>query len=166
MKSRISLIDFSIKHPWMVTAVMVCTTLALVLLAMLPTLWPQTFKPLIPLKVDTDPENMLTANEPVRLFHNRMKRQFALHDMVVVGIVNETRPEGVFNPESLRQIYELTEYAKTLRWPDPENPGRDIGVVRLDLIAHTSNTRRQDRQDGSLRRASTALSCGAAYRIS
>ena len=51
-----------------------------------------------------------------------MKRAFSLYDMVVVGVVNETHPNGVFNPETLGKVHELTEFAKTLRWPDDSSP--------------------------------------------
>ena len=89
---------------------------------------------LIPLiKVDTDPENMLSEHEPVRVFHHQTKERFALHDMLVVGIVNETDPNGVFNVPSLTNIHALTEYAKTLVWPDRERPGQQRGVIEVDL---------------------------------
>lgn len=114
---------------------MVLTTIILALLAALPSIWPGTFRALYPVKVDTDPENMLSQHEAVRVFHEQMKKEFSLYDMVVVGVVNETHPEGVFNPQSLQKIYELTEYAKTLRWPDENRPGQQIGVVEVDLIA-------------------------------
>jgi hypothetical protein len=78
---------------------------------------------------------MLSEDEPVRVFHNQMKREMALHDMVVLGVVNETHPDGVFNPESLAKIYELTQYAKTLRWRDPKNPDKHVGVIEIDTIA-------------------------------
>ncbi|NIA06185.1 MAG: MMPL family transporter, partial [Actinobacteria bacterium] len=134
MKIGTRLANFSVKHPWIVVAVMVGATVLLGLGAGLPSLWPATFKALNPLKVDTDPENMLPANEPVRVYHNQMRRELALYDMVVVGIVNESHPDGVFNVDSLRRIYELTEFAKTLRWDDPENPDQQIGVVTSDMI--------------------------------
>ncbi len=71
---------------------------------------------LIPLiHVDTDPENMLSEDEPVRVFHNETKERFALNDIVVVGIVNDEHPNGISNPSSLGRIYELTEFAKRLR---------------------------------------------------
>lgn len=54
---------------------------------------------------------------------------------MVLGVVNETHPDGVFNPESLRRIYELTKYAKTLRWQDKENQGEQVGVIEVDMIA-------------------------------
>jgi predicted RND superfamily exporter protein len=114
---------------------MVLVTLTLVALAALPSLWPERFSLLNPLAVDTDPENMLAADEPVRVFHDEMKARFSLYDMVVVGVVNETNPDGVFNVDSLRRIYELTEYASTLKWPDPDNPDRLEGVVEADMLA-------------------------------
>jgi len=117
-----SLVAFSVNHPKLVTAVMLAVTLLLG--AMIP--W---------VKVDTDPENMLSVNEGVRVFHNEMKREFTLNDMVVLGIVNEKDPNGVFNPQSLDRVYELTKFAETLRWPDPEDPKREIGVVEVDLLA-------------------------------
>ncbi len=126
---------FSVEHPKVITVLMLVLTFGLGLLAAAPTIWPETFPFLHPAEVDTDPENMLPADEPVRVFHDRMREVFALYDMVVLGVVNESHPEGVFNTESLKRIYELTEYAKTLRWDDPESPGGYKGVIEVDLIA-------------------------------
>lgn len=126
---------FSTEHPRMVTGVMTAVTLAMLTLALLPSIWPQQFGMLHPLVVDTDPENMLPEDEDVRVFHNAMKKEMSLYDMVVVGIVNEEHPQGVFNPESLQRIHELTEFAKGLRWPDPDNPGEEEGVIEIDIIA-------------------------------
>jgi len=120
LKQRIT--DYSLRHYKSVTIMMVAFTLAL-----------GTLIPLI--KVDTDPENMLSADEPVRLFHNQTKEQFALSDIVVVGIVNNIDPNGVFNPSSLARIHELTEFAKELRWTDPNDPNEQIGVIEVDLLA-------------------------------
>ena len=116
------LTDYSTKHYRLITAVMVIFTLAL--------------GSLIPLiKIDTDPENMLSENETVRVFHNQTKKRFSLNDIVVVGIVNDKNPNGVFNPASLAKVYKLTEFAKTLRWPDEKNPAEQIGVVEVDILA-------------------------------
>ena len=122
MPLRSSIVEKSLKHPRIVASLVVIATVLLG--AMLPMV-----------KVDTDPENMLSTSEPVRVFHNEMKREFALHDMVVLGVVNETDPDGVFNPESLRQIYELTEYARKLHGPSEEHPDLDGGVIEVDIIA-------------------------------
>ncbi len=130
-----ALIRFSVNHPRAIGWGMGLSTLILVLLALLPSLWPSTFSPLNPLVVDTDPENMLAEDAPVRVFHNEMKRTFSLSDMVVVGVVNTDHPDGVFNPASLKRVYELTEFAKTLVWPDPEHPGKQAGVIEVDMLA-------------------------------
>jgi len=129
------LVLYSVDHPKIVAWMMGLSTLLLILLALLPSLWPATFDVLNPLKVDTDPENMLSADEPVRVFHNQSKQTFTLRDMVVVGVVNPKHPEGVFNPVSLLHIHELTEFAKTVTWPDPENPGKQMGVIEVDILA-------------------------------
>jgi len=129
------LVRYSVDHPKIVTWVMAMSTVLLILLALLPSLWPATFTALNPLKVDTDPENMLSADEPVRVFHNQSKQIFTLRDMVVVGVVNPKHPEGVFNPASLQHIHELTEFAKTITWPDPDHPDKQIGVVEVDILA-------------------------------
>ena len=126
---------FAIDHAKWVAGVILCMTLAMGLLAGLPTLWPHTFAPLNALKIDTDPENMLPADEPVRVFHDRMKEKMALHDMIVLGVVNETHKQGVFNPASLRRIHALTQFSRGLRWRDEENPLRRVGVVPQDMIA-------------------------------
>ena len=115
--------NYSLRHYKSVTAVMIAVTLAL--------------GALIPLiRVDTDPENMLSADEPVRVFHNQAKEQFTLSDIVVVGIVNNKNANGVFNPDSLAKIFELTEFAVTeLRWRDEESPDKEVGVIEVDLLA-------------------------------
>jgi predicted RND superfamily exporter protein len=114
--------SYSLEHYKRITVIMVIFTLAL--------------GALIPLiKVDTDPENMLSTDEPVRVFHNHTKEQFNLSDIVVMGVVNNKDPNGVFNPTSLRKIYELTEFSKKLRWPSAEDPNEQVGVIEVDLLA-------------------------------
>jgi len=122
MELKQSVTNFSIKHCKLVAAAVVLFTLILA-----------SFIPRI--RVDTDPENMLSEDEPVRVFHNQTKEQFSLSDIVVVGVVNNKNPNGVFNPSSLKRIYELTEFAKTLRWQDDRSPDRQIGVIEVDLLA-------------------------------
>jgi len=125
--------EFSVNRPRTVTWVMVAVSLAVAAVALAPTLAPRVFSMLHPLEVDTDPENMLSEDEAVRIFHDRMKRVLSLHDMVVVGVVNETHPQGVFNPASLARVYELTEFAKTLQWSS--ETGEREGVITVDIIA-------------------------------
>ncbi len=125
----------SVDRPKTITVVMVLMTLLFAAGALLPSLWPLAFPFLHPVKVDTDPENMLSGEEAVRVFHDRMKKEMSLHDMVVLGVVNEDHPDGVFNPGSLQKIHELAQYAGTLHWPDDENPEKQAGVIEVDMIA-------------------------------
>ncbi len=113
---------FSLKHYKVVTLALVVITLGLG--ALIPMI-----------RVDTDPENMLREDEPVRVFHDETKNAFDLSDMLVLGVVNEENPDGVFNPDSLRKVYELTEFAKQLQWPGDEQPEISVGVVPGDMIA-------------------------------
>jgi uncharacterized protein len=118
MDIKQSVIRFSLDHYKLITWIMVIVTLTL-----------GAFMPLI--KVDTDPENMLSEHEAVRVFHEQTKQDFVLNDIVVLGIINEKNPNGVFNVNSLNRIYELTEYAKT--WRSQADPNE--GVVEVDIMA-------------------------------
>ena len=116
MKIGSRLIQFPLLHPKLITAIMVIFTL--VLGAMI-----------VKVQVDTDPENMLAEDEAARVFHNQMKKEFTLHDVVVLGVVNDTHPDGVFNTETLGHVHILTEFAKTLvseKHPDRKVVSRDI----------------------------------------
>ena len=108
-------------------------SLFMIMLVSLPSIWPASFGMLHPLQIDTDPENMLSADEPVRVFHNAQKKDFSLYDMVVVGVVNNSHPEGVFNKASLSDIHALADFAKQIRWQDKE--GKTQGVISVDLMA-------------------------------
>jgi predicted RND superfamily exporter protein len=122
MQPENKLIQFSIGNPKLITAIMVVVTLLLGLM-------------MINVQVDTDPENMLADDEAVRIFHTQTKKEFTLYDIVVLGIVNEKDRDGVFNPATLKRVQELTEFAGTLNWQDPEDPAKRIGVVKRDIIA-------------------------------
>jgi hypothetical protein len=122
MDIKKAITEFSTRHYKLVTTVMVLFLLAT--------------GALIPLiKVDTDPENMLGANELVRVFHHETKQRFSLSDIVVLGVVNTTNPEGVFNVESLGRVYELAEFATGLRWDKKDAPGETEGVIEVDMLA-------------------------------
>lgn len=122
MELKQKITEYSLAHYKRITIIMVVLTLLLG--AMIPLI-----------KVDTDPENMLSPHEPVRVFHNQTKKEFNLSDIVVLGVVNNKDPNGVFNPTSLARIYELTEFAKTLSWPSAEDPNKQAGVIEVDLLA-------------------------------
>ncbi len=118
MKLGSKLVQISILRPKLITTLMVIFTVALGAL-------------ITKVHVDTDPENMLSEHEAVRLFHTATKKEFGLHDVVVLGVVNDSHPDGVFNPETLSHVFDLTEFAATLS--DPENP--DYKVVTQNIIA-------------------------------
>ena len=126
---------FATRRPRAVTAIMLAVAIVFLVLAAAPSLFPARFPLLHGIQVDTDPENMLSEDEAVRLFHNEMKTLLSLHDIVVVGVVNETHPQGVFNPTSLRRVHELTEFAESLRGEVIGETDPDAGVVRIDIIA-------------------------------
>ncbi len=118
MKLGSKLVQISILRPKLITALMVLFTITLGAL-------------ITKVHVDTDPENMLSEHEAVRLFHTATKKEFSLYDVVVLGVVNETHADGVFNPETLTHVFDLTEFAATLS--DPNNP--DYKVVPQNIIA-------------------------------
>lgn len=128
------LTEKSVSHPRLIIGSMALVVLFFFLAVAIPTLFPGMI-PLPPVRVDTDPENMLSSEEPVRVFHNDMKSVFSLNEIVVVGVVNDKHPEGVFNAASLKRVYELTEYAKTLRGEAIGVDDPQAGVVAIDIIA-------------------------------
>ncbi|MCI5125139.1 MAG: RND transporter, partial [Candidatus Electrothrix sp. AR5] len=118
MKISTRAIHFSLRKPKIVTAIMLVFTLVV-----------GAF--IVKVHVDTDPENMLSEHEAVRVFHDKTKKEFGLYDVVVLGVVNEHHPDGVFTPETLQRVYTLSKFAATLE--DPEDPERR--VVSRDIIA-------------------------------
>ncbi|MEW5895540.1 MAG: MMPL family transporter [Candidatus Omnitrophota bacterium] len=90
-----TVIQFAVEKPKVVIAV----TVAAVFLALIQ--FPR-------IKVDTDPENMLPADAPVRVFHRGVKKEFSIYDMIVIGITNEKNPNGVFNVGTLGRIHRMT----------------------------------------------------------
>jgi len=113
-----NLIRFSVEKPKIITTIMV-----------LMTLLSGAF--ITRIHVDTDPVNMLSKNEVARIFHDQATLDFALHDVIVLGIFNTQHPDGVFNPETLKKIDTLSKFAATLS--DDKNPDRR--VIERDIIA-------------------------------
>ncbi len=111
MSLRDRLVSFSMDKPKQVFYLV----LALVVLAGLQ----------IPsIQVDTDPENMLPHDQVDRAYHDEVKARFALHDMIVVGVVNETNSNGVYNRQTLTDLHSLSSEIQKMD-----------GVVRQDLMA-------------------------------
>ena len=65
-------------------------------------------------KIDVDPENMLSETEPVRIYHNAMKKKMDIYDMALVGITLDEHSDGVFNPDSLGRIHKLSKFIMNL----------------------------------------------------
>lgn len=75
------------------------------------------------LAIDTDPGNMLPADDPARVFHNQVKQTFSMRDMIVVGAVNSSEM-GIYNPRSLQAMNQLSTGILSID-----------GVIRADQMA-------------------------------
>ncbi|MDO6564913.1 MMPL family transporter [Amphritea sp. 1_MG-2023] len=107
---RTSLINLSMNRPkWVFWGVLLLTLIAGL---QIPSI-----------KVDTDPENMLPADNVARVFHDDVKQRFGLHDMIVVGVVNNS-PQGIYNSHSLSELQQLSD--AIVQMP---------GVVSQDLMS-------------------------------
>ena len=73
------------------------------------------------IQIDTDPENMLPADNQARIFHNQARETFAMHDAIVVGAVNN---DGIYTPESLAALKSVSDFAAKLD-----------GVIVQDLMS-------------------------------
>ena len=92
---KLLMTNFSLRRPWTVLVLMAVVTIAFLFQ------FPKVH-------FDNDPENMLAEDEVVRVVHSRVKARYALYDFVIVGIVNEDHPHGIFNTETLGRIHRLT----------------------------------------------------------
>ncbi len=90
--------------------------------------------------IDTDPENMLSEDQPDRVFHNLVEERFGLHDAIVVGLVNETNPAGIYNVESLRALHTLSGKILAID-----------GVVEADVMSLAVADNITQAQGGALR---------------
>ncbi len=120
---KLALTDFSLKYPRLVILAVVSIVFAFMLQ------FPQV-------KFDNDPENMLSANEPVRIFHHEVKQTYALYDFVVVGVVNENDPAGVFNVATLNRLHQLTQQLTHLQLSADGLPS----IVLPASAQHTAST--------------------------
>lgn len=95
------------RHKWVYGVLILVAVLSI---AMMPSL-----------SIDTDPENMLNADDPSRVFHNQVKADFSMRDMIVLGAVSST---DIFTVENLSAINQLSERVLTLD-----------GVITNDVMA-------------------------------
>ncbi|MDH3275263.1 MAG: MMPL family transporter [Gammaproteobacteria bacterium] len=61
------------------------------------------------IQIDTDPENMLPIDQSDRVFHNAVEKRFTYADAIVIGVVNEDHPNGIYNVASLNAIHSLSK---------------------------------------------------------
>jgi len=76
------------------------------------------------ISIDTDPENMLEPDQPDRVRYDRVKEEFGIHDLIVVGIVDE---QGIFRPEALERVARATDEILEIR-----------GVIIPDVVSLTT----------------------------
>ncbi|HLB30446.1 MAG TPA: MMPL family transporter [Gammaproteobacteria bacterium] len=74
--------------------------------------------------IDTDPENMLEPDQAERVLYDRVKEEFGVHDLIVVGIVDE---QGIFRPEALERVARATDEILKIK-----------GVVIPDVVSLTT----------------------------
>lgn len=84
------------------------------------------------MKIDTDPENMLEADQPDRVFYNKTKSDFGIHDLIVLGITDDS---GIWRRDALEKIKEITSEIALIR-----------GVIAADMVslATTDNVKARD----------------------
>jgi len=105
---RKGITEFSIKYPWIVLSVAVLISVFFAIQ------FPK-------IKIDTDPQNMLEADEPTRLFHSATKEDFALSDFIAVGVVAEPT---AFTADMLNRLYNITAEIEEIE-----------GVIVEDIMA-------------------------------
>ena len=85
---------------WPKTIYAVVALLAIALLTQVPRI-----------NIDTDPQNMLSHDNPARVFHQQVKKEFNLYDAIVLGVVNQ---QGIYTPQSLSTIKNISDYLLTV----------------------------------------------------
>jgi predicted RND superfamily exporter protein len=92
------------------------------------------------IQIDTDPENMLSADQGDRMFHNEVEKRFAYHDTIVVGLVNNDHANGVYNVRSLAALRSLSDSILALD-----------GVVSPDLASLATFDNIEQEDPGTIR---------------
>ncbi len=109
---------WAMDHPWTIMAlVLAWTMISIALFARV--------------RLEPDLGNMLSAEEFARHFNEEARKQFNLHDALVLGVINDRDKNGVFNPDTLKKILALSRLAATLH--DPKKP--EQRVIARDILA-------------------------------
>jgi predicted RND superfamily exporter protein len=101
-------LQFALNKPKTIYAVVIA--MVMISLAMIPQL-----------TIDTDPENMLSSQNPERIFHKKIQNTFNMPDMIVVGVVSE---ESIYQPETLNILQQLSDKIIKIE-----------GVIEQDLLS-------------------------------
>lgn len=94
------------------------------------------------IKIDTDPENMLDASHPARLFHNDVKQTFSMYDAIVVGVIASDKNEqsqGIYTPSTLGTIKGVSDFVLSIP-----------GVIKQDVMAFSTVDNITQGQNGEL----------------
>ena len=122
-KSKHVLVNFAVNHPrWVIG-------LAILMTVVMGAFIPRAV-------IDTDPENMLAADEPVRAIHSRIKAEFGLSDYLVLGFTGE---EDLLQPDFTARLAELVTAIEGMP-----------GVVADDVLAPSTVDDIYRTPDGSL----------------
>jgi len=121
--SKHFLVRFAVNHPKLVVGIAAIITVLLAL-------------PIPSAVIDTDPENMLQAEEPVRVIHSRIKDEFNLSDYLVLGFAGET---DLLTEDFTHRLGLLVERIEEMK-----------GVVSEDVLAPSTVDDIYRTPDGSL----------------
>jgi predicted RND superfamily exporter protein len=72
---------------------------------------------MVRVKIDTDPENMLPRDDPVRVLNESMREDFGVRPMIALGIIDEG---GVLTPETMTAAASVVDEIGTLDGVVPE----------------------------------------------
>ncbi|RMF11616.1 MAG: RND family transporter [Candidatus Dadabacteria bacterium] len=89
-----------VHHPWVILLLLVLMTVGL------GSQLPKT-------TMETNIEEMLPKALDAYINKKRLEEDFNAADMVVIGILNETDPHGIYNPHTLKLVDELTNWLRT-----------------------------------------------------
>ena len=143
-RPKLSLTEFSVKHPlWVVAFIVLVTVPALIQ-------FPKA-------KTDTNPKNMLPKTSDVRVWNDEVDKTFGLYeDMIVLGIAND---RGILNPQTLEKIERITANLLKLdgvaardvsSFTTIDNVTSEGGMLRVNPLM--SETPKNDRELQDLRR--------------
>lgn len=104
-KAIMKLVELSVNRPKLVLAMMLAITV----------IFAVQFPKIV---IDTDPENMLREDEPIRVFHDKVKEDFGIEELIVLGIV---RDDGIFNFESLEKVKRITDGVLKIKGVIPDD---------------------------------------------